>query len=198
VLGPLLVLYHANFSLGATNSNVALYCMLLVSGSGLIGRYIFTRAYAGWTDHRDTLSELQGAAEQLQRQSSSITVLPELLGAIEAEEKRIFRRSGGPVGLFFRPVLVAVRSFFGRWHLERAIRHMVVVAARQSPTLAAHGSRLASTAIGYATRRLDANRRVEEHNLYVRLFSLWHYAHVPAFIMLLVAGTLHVIYSNMY
>ena len=40
IVGPLLVLFHSNFSLGATNSNVALFCMLAVSGSGLIGRYI--------------------------------------------------------------------------------------------------------------------------------------------------------------
>ena len=32
VVGPLLVLFHANFRLGATNSNVALICMLVVAG----------------------------------------------------------------------------------------------------------------------------------------------------------------------
>jgi len=40
VIGPLIVLFHANFSFGATNSNVALVCMLVVSGSGIVGRYI--------------------------------------------------------------------------------------------------------------------------------------------------------------
>ena len=34
ILGPLLILFHSNFSLGATNSNVALACMLVVSAFG--------------------------------------------------------------------------------------------------------------------------------------------------------------------
>src|ERR1700758_3301764 len=37
VLGPLCILYHANFGLGAANSNVALFCMLTVACSGLVG-----------------------------------------------------------------------------------------------------------------------------------------------------------------
>lgn len=43
ILGPVCILYHSNFSLGATNSNVALFCMLTVAGSGFIGRYLYAR-----------------------------------------------------------------------------------------------------------------------------------------------------------
>ena len=198
VLGPLLVLYHANFSLGATNSNVALVCMLMVSGSGVVGRYIYTRAYAGWSDHRSTLEELKSAAEQLHQQSSAVAVLPDLMGEIERTEKFIFKRAGNPLSVLLRPFIVGARSLYGRWQLEQAIRRMVVRAARATPALAPHGKRLADTAIGYGKRRLDAQRRVEEHQLYVRLFSLWHYAHVPFFLMLLVAGIVHVISVNVY
>ena len=35
ILGPLCILYHSNFTTGATNSNVALFAMLTVAGSGL-------------------------------------------------------------------------------------------------------------------------------------------------------------------
>ncbi|HET8709864.1 MAG TPA: hypothetical protein VFM32_00705, partial [Spongiibacteraceae bacterium] len=41
VIGPLCILYHCNFHLGAANSNIALLCMGLMVGSGLIGRYIY-------------------------------------------------------------------------------------------------------------------------------------------------------------
>lgn len=43
ILGPVCILFHSNFSLGATNSNVALACMLTVAGSGFIGRYLYAR-----------------------------------------------------------------------------------------------------------------------------------------------------------
>jgi hypothetical protein len=47
-------------------------------------------------------------------------------------------------------------------------------------------------------RRLEANRRVAEHHFYMKLFSYWHVAHVPFFIMLLVAGVVHVISVHVY
>jgi hypothetical protein len=198
VLGPLCILYHSNFSTGATNSNVALFCMLLVSGSGLIGRYIYSRVYGGWYDHKLTLEELQETAEQLRKQTSSVAVLPELLGAIEAEEKRLFRPARNPLGAVLFPVTIGLRSVMARWRLQSVIRRMIVQAARQSPTLAAHGTRLTNTAMNYAARRLDSARRVREHGLYVQMFSLWHVAHVPFFIMTLIAGVVHVISVHVY
>jgi hypothetical protein len=198
VIGPLLVLFHSNFSLGATNSNVALFCMLAVAGSGLIGRYIYSRVYGDWYDHKSTLEELQATAEQLRKQTSTVAVLPELLEAIDAEEQRLFRPASNPVGALLFPVTIGLRSVMGRWRLQSAIRRMIVQAAHQSPTLAAHGSRLTSTAMNYATRRLDSARRVREHGVYVKLFSLWHFAHVPFFIMTLVAGVVHIISVHVY
>jgi hypothetical protein len=198
VVGPLLVLFHANFKLGATNSNVALVCMLLVSGSGLIGRYIWGRVYGGWHGHKTSLGELQATAELLRKQTSTVSVLPEMLGVIEAEEKRLFKPAKTPIGALLFPVTIGLRSVFARWRLERTIRRMVVQAARSSPTLAAHGARLTNTAFGYAKRRLDANRRVAEHGVYMKLFSLWHVAHVPFFIMTLIAGVVHVISVHVY
>lgn len=198
IVGPLLVLYHANFSLGATNSNVALFSMLAVAGSGLIGRYIYGRVYGEWTEHQSTLEELQATADQLRKQTHAITMLPDYLGAIESEEQRLFRPATTPLGALLYPLTIGLRSMLARWRLNNRIRRMVLEAAWQSPTLAAHGSRLTATAMNYATRRLDAVRRVREHGLYVRLFSLWHLAHVPFFIMLLVAGIVHVISVTVY
>ncbi|MCB1644469.1 MAG: hypothetical protein KDI36_03405 [Pseudomonadales bacterium] len=47
VLGPLLIMFHANFGHGSVNSTVALYSMLLVAGSGLIGRYVYVQIHKG-------------------------------------------------------------------------------------------------------------------------------------------------------
>jgi hypothetical protein len=37
---PVLILMHCGFRLGATNSNIALFAMLLVAASGLLGRFL--------------------------------------------------------------------------------------------------------------------------------------------------------------
>ena len=47
VLGPLCILLHSNFQLGSTNSSVALMAMLLVAGSGFIGRYFYGKFHYG-------------------------------------------------------------------------------------------------------------------------------------------------------
>lgn len=198
IVGPLLILFHSNFSLGATNSNVALFSMLAVSGSGLIGRYIYSRVYGDWHEHKATLEELQATAELLRKQSHTMTLLPGYLEAIEYEEQRLFRPAKTPVGALLQPVTMGMRSMLARWRLHKQIQDMVLEAARQSPALAAHVRRLTESASSYATRRLDAARRVREHGYYVKLFSLWHVAHVPFFIMTLVAGTVHVISVTVY
>ena len=74
MVGPILVLFHANFSLGATNSNVALISMLLVAGSGVVGRYIYTRLHARLEGHEDTLEQLKTVGERLRLQTTSICV----------------------------------------------------------------------------------------------------------------------------
>src|SRR5260370_19573351 len=45
VLGPVLVLWHANFGLGSINCSVALVTMLVVGVSGIIGPYLFSQMH---------------------------------------------------------------------------------------------------------------------------------------------------------
>lgn len=53
IFGPITILYHSNYSLGSPNSNVALFSMLTVAASGVVGRYLrnrkgFERLFAAW------------------------------------------------------------------------------------------------------------------------------------------------------
>src|SRR5882724_12861579 len=88
VVGPVLILFHSNFSLGATNSNVALICMLLVAGSGVVGRYIYTRLHAHMDGNEDTLEQLKSVGNRLRTQTTSIAFLPGLLDAIDEVERQ--------------------------------------------------------------------------------------------------------------
>jgi len=131
VLGPLIVLFHSNFSLGATNSNVALTCMLVVAGSGVIGRYFYGRVYGDWTDHKSTLEELQATADLLRKQSSAVSVLPDLLSVIEAEEARLFRRARTPIGGLWNMMTIGLRSM--RWIARSSRRHWRRMARASRP-----------------------------------------------------------------
>jgi len=43
IFGPIFILYHCRFSLGAENSNIALFSMLTVAVSGVIGRFLYNK-----------------------------------------------------------------------------------------------------------------------------------------------------------
>lgn len=47
VIGPVLIFFHSNFSLGATNSNIAFFTMILVAVSGVVGRYVYGQIHNG-------------------------------------------------------------------------------------------------------------------------------------------------------
>ncbi len=199
VLGPVLILFHSNFRLGATNSNVALFSMLLVAGSGLIGRYIYTRLHAHMDGKADTLEQLKAAGERLRSQNTTIELLPGLVDSIDAIEKRLIEPPRNVLLRFPHLLVGRVRVALARLLVRRKIRDSLSMAMRrQSPLIARHAHRLGAVARHYAYRRFDAGRRVAEFKLYARLFSLWHVLHIPLFFMLLVAGLVHVIAINVY
>jgi hypothetical protein len=199
IVGPILVLFHSNFSLGATNSNVALFSMLLVAGSGLIGRYIYTRLHARMDGHEDTLEQLKTVGDRLRLQTTSIEFLPGLLDAIDRVEKRLIERpksfAGQCLHLFTGGIRAAAARFLVRREIKQAVRY---ASRRESTLIAEHAHRLAAVARGYAYRRLEAGRRMAEYRMYAKLFSLWHVLHIPLFFMLLIAGVVHIVAVNVY
>lgn len=203
VLGPLLILYHSNYRTGASNSNVALYSMLIVAGSGLVGRYIYAHIHHGLYGHKLTLGELRSNADGLKVLSGTVGFLPELISRLEAAEQRILTSGPTlPILGFARPLVVNLRGVLLRWRLHTYVRRALRIAARGtssgSRVIATERKRLGRTACGYIDRRLAATARVASLQGYERMFSLWHALHLPLIFMLLVAGIVHVIAVHVY
>ena len=199
IAGPVCILYHANFGIGATNSNVALFSMLTVAISGLIGRYIYVHIHHGLYGRKLELGELRTGAEGLRNLSGSISFLPELVTRIEAVEQRLLK--AGPhlsfLG-FAKPPVVAFIALEARWQLHRYIRHALHAGARRSAVVALEHKRLGLTARCYVDRRLAATRRVAGFEGYERLFSLWHALHIPLIFIMVIAAVIHVIAVHVY
>jgi hypothetical protein len=198
IIGPLLILYHSNFSLGATNSNAALIAMLLVSGSGVIGRYFYTRVYDGLSDRRHSRNELQTAANELRQKVAGTAFVPNLLGQLDAAEERLLACGRGPHGVFAKPIYVSALMFTERWRLTRGAIRELRVAATGSRVLAQQHWHFSKTIRRYVAKRLETTRDVAEFESYEHLFSLWHWLHVPLFFILLVAGVVHVFAVHIY
>ncbi|MGH8134714.1 MAG: hypothetical protein ACRER4_00065 [Steroidobacteraceae bacterium] len=194
ILGPIAILYHSNFSLGATNSNVALVCMLVVSGSGLVGRYLYARIHHGLYGRKATLQELAGYAENLRKNSGALKVLPGLMNVVEQAERHI----GAPSPFVIRPIVAAVRQRRESRRLRRLVQDAVAMAATRSPVLRQQSGRFTDAATGYVDSRLLAARRVAEFEASDRLFASWHLLHLPLFVMLIIVGVVHVIAVHVY
>jgi hypothetical protein len=199
VIGPVLILFHSNFSLGATNSNVALISMLTVAASGVVGRYIYTRLHADLEGHEYNLDQLKAAGERMGSQTTSLSFLPGLFETLERIEGRWIQPPRSALLRLPHLLTGGIRVAIARWRMRVAIRHALRRAQSGGSALfAAHSQRLARTAGIYASKRFDAGRRIAEYQLYSKVFSLWHVLHLPLFFMLLIAGIVHVVAINLY
>jgi hypothetical protein len=194
VAGPLAILYHCNFSLGATNSNVALFCMLVVAGSGLVGRYLYSRIHHGLYGRRATLKELSHDADRLREHAGSLKLLPGLMNEVEKAEQHI----RAPSTMLLRPALAALRQRQESRRLKSLLASAVGIAAARSAVIKEQEERLTATAQRYIDSRLVAARRVAEFEASERLFAAWHILHMPLFLMLVAVGVVHVFAVHLY
>jgi hypothetical protein len=197
VIGPVLVLFHSNFSLGAMNSNVALFSMLIVSGSGLFGRYFYTHIHYGLHGRKANLAELKGYADRLRWVTSSVEFLPDLVARLDEEERKILARSERTV-LLARPIAGAFGVLIARRRLRRYVARALAVRAGIQAGSPGQAGKLRDAAGAYIDNRLNATRRVVEFGAFEKLFSLWHALHMPLFLMLLIAGIVHVLAVHVY
>jgi hypothetical protein len=198
VVGPILILFHSNFSLGATNSNAALFAMLVVSGSGIFGRYFYTRIHFGLYGRRASRTEMQAAADDLRKKVSGSRFVPDLLQMLDEADARMLRSKPGRLRMLARPMFVTARMHYERWRITRRACAELEAAAAESPLLREQQAVFSKAVKRYISRRLESTRRVAEFESYERLFSLWHLLHLPLFFMLLIAGIVHVVAVHVY
>ena len=198
IIGPILVLYHSNFSLGAPNSNAALFSMLIVSGSGIFGRYFYTRIHFGLYGRRASRAEMQSAADELRTKVSGSRFVPDLLQLLDQADARLLAWRPGKFMLLVRPIFVTLRMYYERWRITRRATSELRAAARQSPILAQQHAQFSQAVKRYIAKRLQTTRKVAEFESYERLFSLWHMLHLPMFFVLIIAGIVHVVAVHVY
>ena len=198
IAGPLCILYHSNFGTGATNSNVALFSMLAVAGSGVIGRYIYGHIHYGLYGRKLELRELRDEAERLRGSADGIGFVPELISRLESAEQRLLNAGSRLWGVgYVKPLVVSLATLRARAQLRRYVRGALHTTSGAAAVRAEqqHGCQ---RALAYVDRRLTATRRVAEFDGYERLFSLWHSLHVPMIFVMVFAAIVHVIAVNVY
>jgi hypothetical protein len=199
VLGPALILLHANFKLGSLNSNVALLAMLIVAGSGLIGRYLYSRIHLGLYGRRAHIAELQADVAQLKGAIEGRLSMPaDVLAALDRHAERARSRRSGALSSLFTLLRLRLTSLGLRARLGRvADRHIGAEAKRLGWSWRRRRRR--SKAVGTLLQQyIAAVNKTAAFVFYERLFGLWHVLHLPLFAILLFAAVIHVVAVHLY
>ncbi len=199
LLGPALILFHSNFSVDAMNSKVALYSMLLVALSGVIGKYFYARIHRGLYGKRANIEELSAELrDSLHTSRGLAAILPGFMGQLHAVAEELlgdkFTRSMG-----LRQSLVwSLKYYVIRVRLYFAVSNEIQQRSQQSEAVAKNRQGLRRQANRYAAQQVGLMRQVAQLSFYERVFSLWHLFHMPLFILMVISALVHVLAVHMY
>ena len=201
LLGPSLILLHCNYRAESLNANVALNAMLIVAGSGLIGRFLYShihstlsgRRLAAATMFEEVLSDrgtdsgnqyfslTEGSLDRLSFLTKSALASPPGLFAAVGHASLVRRQS---------------RQFAQTLRREIDARHSELNRADTASRRQLKRSRRVFERD--VSAHLVAVRKAAQFTIYERLFSLWHFLHLPLFLMLVIAAIAHVVAVHLY
>lgn len=203
IAGPLLVVFHSTFKTGSLNGKVALYSMLLVVASGVVGRYVYVhvhhRLHGRQVTLRERENELGERAQALQAVFERVPEVREWLDEYRQSALSAARPAKTATPLErVRFLSVPIQGA----RVRRRVREALKVALREEAR-ARRWSRAQAVAEFEAANEavalyVGAVDDVARYSTWVRLFALWHVAHVPLLYLLLLSGIAHVVAVHMY
>jgi hypothetical protein len=197
IAGPMLVLLHSTFRVSSLNAAVALSCMLLVAGSGIVGRFLYTRIHYGLYGREVSLAGLRAELDRLGADVHA-ELAPAMAAPLDAFTARMADENAGALLRLWRFVTAG-------WSARKALRRCK---RRLKPALRERGrreqwsrSRLRrryAEMVAAIRAYLRCAQRVGQYRGYERLFALWHVAHIPFVYMLALSAVVHVVAVHMY
>lgn len=198
--GPVLILFHTTFHVRSLNAGVALYSMLLVVASGIIGRFIYKRIHHGLYGRKSNLEELQQAVDVNQNRVKEVNAA--LMAATGIDEKlmkfrttAVDKKQTPPVRIWRFLTLGLQRHYLAkhcRKELWRGVAHLANTQGWDRQKQEQHYLAVVQDAEEY----LRAVQQAAQFSSYERLFRLWHVLHSPFVWLLGVSGIVHVIATN--
>ena len=199
VLGPLLILLHSNFRTGSLNAAVALYSMLIVAGSGVVGRFIFQRINRGLHgEQTDLQTLLRRAGMDREDARSRLAFAPAVEQRLKAFEQRELQTQQGWVPNFRAVLWLPLLQLLTYRQCARELDALLPRMARSQQWSKQDLKRRRSRAKKMVDAYLNSVVRVAQFSAYSFLFSLWHVAHIPFVYVLVITALVHVYAVHAY
>jgi hypothetical protein len=193
IVGPTLILFHSTFHLRSLNATIALFSMLGVVISGIIGRFIYTQIHYGLYGRRATLKkvqeELAGLSDDAKSRLHFAPRVEQWLESFERDSKQLDRSFTSHL---FSPLTIGLKRIVLGFRCGRELRK--ILKAERHPEF--RGG--ASEAIQLTSSYLKECQRVAQFSTFERLFSLWHVLHVPLIYILAACAIFHIVAAYMY
>ncbi|MBI2733898.1 MAG: hypothetical protein HYX44_11530 [Aquabacterium sp.] len=206
IMGPWLILLHSTFHIGSTNAAVALFSMVIVALSGVVGRFLYVRLHADLRGEKATLAGLRGAlSNQHQAADSRLQSMPSVLEALHAFERDALENgpAQGARHLWRLFVLPLQRQRVAQ-RCKAEVKKLIKQGANgQEHTKGQKWSKTQAIARYRACCvQVDdyamAVQRAAQFQTFERLFSMWHVAHVPFVWIMVLCAIFHVVAVHAY
>ena len=198
VLGPVAILFHANFSLGSTNSNVAFFSMAIVASSGLVGRYLYAKIHHGLYGRKANLKELrESLKESKDNLGNHFKLTKDVVTQIKSSERLLLRSRNIVWATLIWPI-VFIRTAWSKRSIRKSLRKAYVAAGDAKGWDKKMIRSLSRNANNEVQPYIDGLYNMYGFRVFESLFSLWHFLHLPLFFMLVFTGILHVVVVHSY
>ena len=181
---PVIIIFHSNFSLGSLNSRIALFSMLIVASSGIVGRYFYRKIHSNLTGTHKNFKKLRNELEEEQEE------LLEIIPTVQVE------LSNFAEDMVNQPSKI-IRSFFHYISVEKKSSKLLKY-VRKEIKEAGLDKELRKKLIKRSKRFVRHASRIAELAFFERLFSIWHILHIPLFFIMVFAVIVHIIAVHMY
>lgn len=199
VLGPLIILLHSNFQTASLNAAVALYSMLLVAGSGVVGRFIFQRINRGLHGEQTSRQDLMRKAGMDREDAHSrLAFAPTVEQRLKDFEQRELEPHAGLLHLVRAVVWLPWLQLKTYRQCVRELDTLMPRMAKSQGWTRDDLRRRRKKARQMVGRYLESVVRVAQFSSYSFLFSLWHVAHIPFVYVLVLTALIHVYAVHAY
>ncbi len=200
IIGPVLIVFHSNYSLGSSqNEKVAMISMLVVVASGIVGRYLHDKIRYGLYKSEAALEQLQLVKLFTRQQLSQLNEInPDLFTTLIKYNDNIQLDSSGVIRCFFRMLFIYTKTITSSTKARRALKMALrKLAARENWSKETFKTN-DKQANQFLSAHYETIKKIASFAFYERLLSIWYFLHVPLFYMMMVSVIFHIIAVHMF
>jgi len=197
--GPTLILLHSTFHVGSLNAAVAMYSMIVVALSGVVGRFLYARVNRGLHSERATLQDMQVRAGLDEAEARSrLAFAPKVEELLAKFEQNEVHAQTNWLTYLRQVFWLPIHQWLVYRQCASQLRQVLLTLAKQERWHKRDYIARKKNANKLIDQYLNAVARVAQFKAYERLFSLWHVAHIPFVYLLVISAVVHVVAVHAY